>query len=68
MYFMARGAGRPVDAGYGGDLWSLVGIFFCNGLLLMAGGVIMLLGGSIVVGRDLLLRERSIFAACWRIY
>lgn len=50
-----------------GAIFLLERIYFCMVVYLIWGGLLLLGGGSIVTGRDLLLRQGSIDAGCLEI-
>lgn len=50
-----------------GAILLLERIYFCMVVYLIWGGLLLLGGGSIVTGRDLLLRQGSIDAGCLEI-
>lgn len=60
MFVMARGTGESMVLAAGGSIVT-------GGDLLLLGGLLYVAQGSDVVGRDLLLMERSITACCWKI-
>lgn len=57
---MVECSGRSVVAGYSE--------IYCRWGSVIAGGGSIIAGGSYVAGRDLLLREGSMVACCWRVY
>lgn len=71
MYVIAKGLWGVLEGllmlAVGVSIVAAGGLFLRCSLLLL-GRIVWYWGGSIVAGRDLLFREGSTVAGCWRVY